>query len=540
MRPNRKGAVAALSFAVAAAVSLAGCGGGSGSSPNGNGDESDSGAQKYATGGTFTLAEAQDPGTLDPQMNVVSTAIQLSTFAYDALVGLDPDGSIKPQLASSWTVDGTTATFEIQDGVTCADGSAFTAQTVVDNITFVENPKNKSPLLGAFIPAGVTAKASGSTVTLTLAQPSPFLLSSLSSLPMVCDKGLQDRSSLKSTTDGTGPYVLSEATPDNQYVYTVRDGYTWGPGGASTSAEGTPAKIVVKIIPNETTSANELLAGQINAAQIVGADQTRLKAAGLESSASPLVIGEQWYNEAAGHPTSDPQVRLALTEALDLAQLQKVLTSNLGGPATQLAVVAPAGCTGNSVDGNVPAMNVDDAKSILAADGWTAGSDGILAKDGKKLSLTMLYDSTLGSGGDAAAELLAQQWKAIGVDVTPKSQTQTTMSSTMFGTGNWDVIWEPLNVNTPDQLTPFLSGPTLAKGGTNFASIDNADYASAIAKATTEDGAAGCDDWHAAEAALFKAADTVPFANTLLPTFMKGVELQQVGIIVPTSIKMLG
>ena len=37
---------------------------------------------------------------------------------------------------------------------------------------------------------------------------------------------------------------------------------------------------------------------------------------------------------------------MALTQALDLAQLQKVITSDRGGPATQLAVVAPAGCTG--------------------------------------------------------------------------------------------------------------------------------------------------------------------------------------------------
>jgi len=532
MRSVTKGSLAVLT--VLAATSLAACGGSSGGGTTTSG-------QSYVNGATFTMSESQDPGTLDPQMNVVDSAIQQGAFAYDALVALNAKtGAIEPQLASSWTVKGTTATFTIKSGITCSDGSAFTAQTVVDNLDFVENPDNKSPLLGVFVPAGIKASASGSTVTLKLSSPAPFLLSSISNLPMVCEKGIHDRSMLKSKTDGTGPYVLSQASPDSQYVYTVRKGYSWGPNGATTSAAGTPAKIVLKVIPNETTAANELLAGQLNAATILGADRTRLNAAGLKSVPVELITGEQWYNQASGHLTADPKVRLALTEALNLTQLQKVVTSNLGGPATQMAVVQPAGCTGNSVQGNLPATNVANAKALLASDGWKAGSDGILAKGGKKLSLAMIYDTSLGTGGDAAAELAAQEWKAIGVQVSIKSQTETQMSTAMFGTGDWDIAWEPLNINTPDALVPFLSGATPAQKGTNFASIKNATYTADVAKAMTEEGASGCGEWHAAEAALFKAADVVPFANSTTPVFLKGTTLQVNGVIQPTSIKMLG
>lgn len=533
MRPVHQSALVVLSLSLAAA-GLAGCGGGSSPSTGA------SSSANYVNGKTFTMSSAQDPGSLDPQMSAVDTLIQLNQFAYDALVGIDgKTGAPQPQLASSWNVTPTQATFQIKSGVTCADGAPFTAQTAADNIKFVEDPSNKSPLLGAFVPAGVTASASGSTLKLKLSAPSPFLLSSISSLPMVCDKGLKDRSILKNTTDGTGPYVLSKAAANDEYDYTLRQGYTWGPGGTTTADAGIPAKVVVKIVPNETTAANELLAGQLNAASIVGSDRTRLKGAGIASIDTPLIVGEQWYNEAAGHPASDPKVRLALTQALDLGQLQKVLTSNLGGPATQLAVVEPTGCQGNSVDGNVPAYDAAAAKATLAADGWTPGSDGILTKDGKKLSLSMLYDTSLGNGGDAAAELAVQQWKAIGVQVTTKAQTETAMSNALFGTGDWDIAWEPLNINNPDQLIPFFSGPSAPKG-TNFASIDNPTYTSTTTKALKEAGASGCDDWHAAEAALFKDADVVPFANNLLPTFVKGATLQIAGDIVPTSIKMLG
>ncbi len=53
-------------------------------------------------------------------------------------------------------------------------------------------------------------------------------------------------------------------------------------------------------------------------------------------------------------------------------------------------------------------------------------------------------------------------------------------------------------------------------------------------------GTEGCDTWKAAEAALYKAADVVPFANSVVPTFGKNAEFQIVGNIEPTSIRMLG
>ena len=69
------------------------------------------------------------------------------------------------------------------------------------------------------------------------------MLNSISNLPMVCESGMKDRASLKNQTAGTGPYVLAKANPGVDYVYKVRDGYTWGPDGATTAENGTPAQI---------------------------------------------------------------------------------------------------------------------------------------------------------------------------------------------------------------------------------------------------------------------------------------------------------
>lgn len=528
MRPVRSSVILALSLSVAA-VGLTAC--------SGSGDTTS--GSKYVDGKTFTLALAADPGALDPQGSASSPLFQVSKFAYDALVTVDAKGAVGSGLASKWSANGTTVTFDIASGVTCADGAPFTAQTAAANISYVENPKNKSPYLGVFVPAGATAKASGSTVTVKLAAASPFVFASFANLPMVCDSGMKDRASLKNSTNGTGPYTLTEAVPGDHYTYAIRKGYTWGPNGATTATTGMPATIQVKIVPNETTAANQLLSGALNAAAVIGPDAARLEAAKLDHDDAAAIVGEQWYNHDKAHATSDPAVREALTKALDLAQLQKVITSDRGGPATQLAVVAPSGCTGSSV-GDASAADTAAAESALDAAGWVKGADGVRAKGGKPLSLSFIYDSSLGSGGSAAAELAVAAWKKVGVEVKAKQLDENGVVNAMFGTGNWDVSWEPLNINTPEQGVPFFSGPSVKDGGNNMASIVNAGYDAGVKSALGKIGADSCPDWLAAETALFKANDLVLFANSVLPFFSKGADIDVLGNVVPTSIRMHG
>jgi peptide/nickel transport system substrate-binding protein len=518
-----------LSLCLATAT-LAGCGG---TSAGGNAEVVD--------GGTFTLATSSDPGNLDPQMGAGTTLFTVSQFAYDPLVSVDgKTGEIRSGLAKTWDAKGTTISLTLNAGITCADGTKLTATAVADNLNFVADPASKSPFTGTFFPAGAKSVAddAAGTVTITLAQPAPFVLNGLANLPMVCPAGLADRNSLKTATAGTGPYKLTEAAPGDHYTYTVRDGYTWGPNGATTATKGLPKTVVVKVVQNETTAANLLLSGGLNAAQIAGPDADRLKKSGLYSTETPALVGEQWYNHAAGRVTSDPKVRLALTKALDLAQLRKVLTSDKGGPATVLAANEPVACTGDSVSKALPATDAKAAAALLDEAGWKAGAAGKRTKDGKPLSLVFLYQNNNGSAGDAAAELAVQQWKAIGVEASARSQDETTLTSTIFGAGDWDVTWVSLNVGSPDQLVPFLSGPA-APAGTNFAAISDPDYDKAVSAAMAIPGAAGCADWLAAESGLIAKADIVPFAIKSVPTFGKGAEFQTPGLLIPTSIRVL-
>jgi peptide/nickel transport system substrate-binding protein len=514
-----------------AATAIAGCG----ASANSRGKA------EAVDGGTFTLGMSSDPGDLDPQMGAGSSLFTVTQFAYDSLVSVDgKTGKVQSALATSWRIQGNSVALTLADGITCADGARLTASDVADNLNFVADSNNKSPFLGTFLPVGSNAKGDDASrvVTLTLAQPAPFVLNGLASLPMVCPGGMKNRAALKTATAGTGPYKLTEAAPGDHYTYTKRDGYTWGPNGATTATKGLPQTVVIKVVENETTAANLLLSGGLSAARIEGPDAARLQKAGLFVAETPALVGEQWYNHASGRVTDDPKVRMALTQALDLGQLRKVLTSGQGTGATTLAENQPVACPGDSVSPALPANNAEAAAKLLDEAGWTKGSDGKRGKNGKPLALTFLYQNNNGSGGDAAAELAVKQWKAIGVDATAHSQSETTLTSTIFGAGDWDVAWASVNVGSPDQLVPFLSGPA-APQGNNFSAISDPAYGAAVKSAMAMAGTTGCGAWLAAESGLVAKADIVPFASKAARTFGKAAEFQTPGELIPTSIRVL-
>ncbi|GGH45196.1 ABC transporter substrate-binding protein [Microbacterium album] len=529
--PTTRARGAALAgISLASALALAACSGG----PSGNG----SGASELVEDGTFVLAISTDIGSLDPHLGAASAAFQAARFAYDPLVNVDADGGIVSGLAQEWDVDGTTVTFTLRDDVTCSDGSAFTASTAKANLDWIADPANASPFLGTFVPAGVTAEADddAGTLVLTLATPSPFVLEGLAQIGLVCDAGLADRDSLVDGTVGTGPYTVAEIASNDRYTYQVREDYAWGPDGATTAEPGVPATVEFRVIPNETTAANLLLSGEVSAARIIGPDAARL--GGMEQVESEAVTGETWFNQAEGRVTADLAVRTALSQALDLDELANVITSGTGKRATQLAVAAPAACQGGDFTSALPDAGAENAAATLEGAGWTQGADG-WEKDGAPLAVTFIHDSALGAGGAAAAELVVAAWNELGVQVDVSTMPTDELSGVMFGGGDWDVIWEPLNVNTPDQLVGFLTGPGPAEGGVNFASIANPDYEAAVEEAMTLVGTDSCDAWFEAEAALVENLDVLPFANSVLPVYASGAEFTGADTINPTSIRLV-
>ncbi|MGH9029218.1 MAG: ABC transporter substrate-binding protein, partial [Acidimicrobiales bacterium] len=498
----------------------------------------------YVTGGTLTELIASDPGNLDPLTTVTGITRTLDGLAYDPLVNLEPDGNVVSGLATSWKQSGTTYTFTLRHGMTCSDGSTMSPATVAANINFLGNPANRSPLITLFVPAGAKAVANtaSSRVTITLLKPFPFFLEDLTGVRLVCAKGLARPSTLAEGTDGSGPYVLTRAVAGEQYTFTIRRGYTWGPAGASTSAAGMPAKVVVKVVSDPTTAADLLLDGGANVASVQGLASKPLRAAHLFNRSAALPLGELWFNQGSGHATADVAVREAIVRALDLPEVGKVFSQDQGSAPTGLVTVAPKACPGNTVTGTIPSTNSRGAAALLQKAGWKLGKNGknaVRTKDGKALELTLLYPTTVGGDPASAFELAAQELTQVGVGVKLVGDTVTELESVIFGTGSWDVVDVPIGIDTPNEAVPFLSGPA-PPDGENFAHISNPTYTSLATKAAALPGTSACPDWNSAEKQLFKALDVVPFENAKEPVWGKGATFDFLAWgIPPTSLRLV-
>jgi peptide/nickel transport system substrate-binding protein len=439
-------------------------------------------------------------------------------------------------------VEPSAVTFTLRKNSTCSDGSPVTPTTVARSINHVADPKTKSPLLGVLIPAGVQAKAddTAGTVTLRTPDPSPFLLHSTVAIFIVCGKGLTDPKSLAKSTSGSGPFELVESVPNDHYTLRVRQSYTWGPNGSSTAAKGVPETVVLKVVSEESTAANLLLGGQVNAASFTGPDRTRVaNAPGIRGYPLPAGNGEFFYNQHAGRPGADLAVRKALTQALNLDELAKVSAQGTGVKTTGMTTLSPRPCRVDSVTGHRPSFDLEAAKSGLDAAGWTVGTGGIRAKDGKKLALRLVYNTDYGAGSRAGAEYQADAWRKIGVSVDLKGMASGAWSDALFKTGDWDVSTVPIGVSLPSQLVGYLSGSP-PPDGSNFASIRNASYQRLSSKAAgvpiDQDG---CKLWAQAESALFDNFDVVPVVELAQLLATKNAEVfMPGGLAQPTLIRM--
>lgn len=501
-----------------------------------------------ATGGassTVAIALADDPGALNPFQTLGQAAFQTFEFLYDNLIKMDENGELLPNLASEWTYEGNVATFTIREGITCSDGSPVTASVIADNFAWVQDPANESAQIGLTFPDAdftVAADDQARTVTITLSEPTDYFLQALASLfPIVCGAGLEDPETLATVSSGSGPYVLEEAVPGDHYRLVRRDEYAWGPY-EDTDIASLPAEIDLRIVANETTAANLLESGELQAAVVNGPDRQRLTGDGYGNVRTPIGGRFMLFSQQDGRPTVDERVRRALVAAVDVPQVATVVTQGLADePPTSIMAGQPVYCGPNeSATDVLPAHDPEAAADLLDEAGWEEGDAGTRQQDGEPLELDVVYQTTT-PGNEEGVQLIAEAWEALGIGVALRPITDAEQSELMFETGNYDVM--PLTAARPPVPTPlvglFTSPPP--PEGVNAARIDNPEFAERAAAAlSTADHEEACEHWFAAENALYAQVDYIPVADDVMNWITRDITFATNGShIIPMSIAPL-
>ncbi|MFD3443249.1 ABC transporter substrate-binding protein [Microbacteriaceae bacterium 4G12] len=411
---KRKGA-AFVATAAAAVLLMTGCSAsGSGSSGGGSGSGSASDTLVAYTGqaGDYQINfNPYSPSTIGGPGEIFEPL-----FYYNQLQSGDP----KPLLGTefSWNEDGTVLSVTLRDGVKWSDGEDFTA----DDVAFSLNLLKENPAVNAIGFDGEVAVVDPTHVTITFPAPAfvngPSILGRTWIVPEHLWKDIDPATDVVAEPVGTGPFVLGEFKAQ-AFRYDANPTY-W---------DGEPELKHVRYVAlsGNQAGADALAAGSIDWQTGPVPDMANVeknypgyKAVTVHMNQVALFTCSNAELGCEG-PQTDPAVRQALYYAMDRDQINSLAFQDTAAevsPGFALPERDEALLSDSLPEQTAPmSPDVDKATQILEAAGYAKGSDGIYAKDGVRLAMSVRV-VTGWTDYITAVDLLAQQAKAVGIEIT--------------------------------------------------------------------------------------------------------------------------
>jgi peptide/nickel transport system substrate-binding protein len=406
-------------------------------------------ATKAGGGGTLKALFWQGATLLNPHFAVGTKDAEGCRIFYEPLAAWDPDGNLVPVLAAEIpdienggvSADGLSVNWKLKKGVEWHDGRPFTADDVVFNWEYAADPATAATTIGDYRDVKVE-KIDPLTVRIRFEKPTPFWAGVfVAAGGMIIPKHLFEPYKGANSRDapanlkavGTGPYRFVEFKPGDlvrgernpSYHVANRpyfDTIEMKGGGDAVSA----ARAVIQTgeydyawnmqVEDEILVRLENAGNARGRAEIV---QSRAMEHIQLNSADPWteVDGER-SSPKTKHPLlSDPAVRQALRLLVDRASVEKYIYGRTG-VATGNFLNNPERFVSKNTRWE---FNVDKANQLLEEAGWKRGSDGIRAKDGKKLKL--VFQTSINAPRQKTQAIVKQACQKAGIDIELKSVT---------------------------------------------------------------------------------------------------------------------
>ncbi|MGF1597139.1 MAG: ABC transporter substrate-binding protein [Acidimicrobiales bacterium] len=282
---------------------------------------------------------------------------------YDTLVRRLDSGELVPAVATEWEVAPEAITFTIAEGRTFHDDTPLDAEAVKANIDRIINCECRfAPLLESI----ESVEAVDNQVILNLATPAASLLEVLSDIPgMLASPASFGNDDLDVNPVGSGPYTVREYT-DGGVKYDRWDGYY--------DAENTlHAAVEIRSIPDDNTRMSGLLSGEIDAAIARLGQLGEAEAGGLNIEIGVQAQIYQLALETDREPLANPDVRRAISHAIDREAINQGLYDGNCTPSVQ---PYPEGFPGHAAGGTVEeygAFDLELARQLMADAGYADG-----------------------------------------------------------------------------------------------------------------------------------------------------------------------
>ncbi|MGI3166967.1 ABC transporter substrate-binding protein [Pseudooceanicola sp. 200-1SW] len=345
---------------------------------------------------------------LDPQDTTGNSGAPFLYQIFDTLIERDSFSNpltFKPGLATAWTqIDPTTWELTLREGVTFHNGDTFDAHDVefsLDRMFHHEDPEFFSAWgRWAYNFADVEV-VDDMTVRITTHRPEPLFetLMSARSFGIVSkeyyeEKGFDDAAL---APVGTGPYQVTDFTPDEKLRMTRFDGY-WGPPAALDSVE-------MYHVPEVASRVTGMVNGEFDLATNIPPDQApSLDVEGVKTMGVTWPMFHVYVLAMNTAPTDNPLVRRAMRLCTDRQALVDGLWEGKAGTPT--AHQFPEyGAPLYMDDLETIKYDPEAAKALLAE----AGYDGapIIAQ----------FPNSYYLYGDLAAQVIQSQWAECGLNL---------------------------------------------------------------------------------------------------------------------------
>jgi peptide/nickel transport system substrate-binding protein len=339
-------------------------------------------AAHAAGAATVRVGTDVDAQSLDPRTQRETTGYRINNLIYSGLVQLDGSLQPVPDLATKWEkTDPTTWVFTLRTDAKFQDGTPVTPDDVVFTYRTILDPKLNARFRSLFEPIESVEATGPNTVTFKLKSPYAPLLSYMD-LGIVPKHLVDAGQDLGTQPVGSGPFKFVRWDRGSKIILAANDAYF---GGRPKLDE-----IDVVLVPDNTARAQALESGDLDVVMspLSPQDIKRLADEKQFVHASLPGIAITYLNFSMHNKfLADPAVRRAVAMLTDQKTIIDQIYGGIDIAATSLLI--PSLAWSYSPDIRQPGFDVAGAEKILAEAGWRKGADGIVAKDGERLSFTI-------------------------------------------------------------------------------------------------------------------------------------------------------
>ncbi|MGH7324966.1 MAG: peptide ABC transporter substrate-binding protein [Candidatus Rokuibacteriota bacterium] len=403
---------------------------------------------KRGGGGLVKTLWWQAPTLLNPHFASGTKDQDGSRIFYEPLASYDPEGNIFPVLAADVpslqnglvAKDGLSVTWRLKKNVAWHDGKPFTADDVVFNWAYVMDPATAAVTTGQYRDIARIDKLDSHTVKIVFKNPTPFWSSPFCGptgqiIPKHLFEAFQGANSREAPTNlkpvGTGPYKFVDFKPGDIVRGEINPNYhvanrpyfdqiEMKGGGDAASA----ARAVIQTGEYDFAWNMQVADDILKRLEQGGKGRVDIAVAGniehiqLHNTDPWKEVDGERASIKTTHPfLTDPAVRQALNVLVDRASIHEQIYGRLG-QSTANFLNAPEKFRSKNMKWE---FNVDKANQILDAGGWKRGSDGIRAKDGKRLK--MVYQTSINPERQKTQQIVKQAAAKAGIDLEIKAIT---------------------------------------------------------------------------------------------------------------------